>query len=58
MLWVRALRIHIGRLLEMTETSASQSDYENKIAARFGGQTELDLVVPQPHEQPQLQQTP
>jgi hypothetical protein len=44
----RALRIHIGRLLEMTETSDSQAEYENKIASRFGGQTELDLVVPVP----------
>jgi hypothetical protein len=44
----RALRIHIGRLLEMTETSANQSEYENKVAARFGGQQELDLVVPEP----------
>jgi hypothetical protein len=42
----RALRIHIGRLLEMSETSNSRSDYENKVAARFGGQQELDLIVP------------
>lgn len=41
----RALRIHIGRLLEMTETSNTQAEYENKIASRFGGQTELELVV-------------
>lgn len=44
----RALRIHIGRLLEMTETSNTRAEYENRIATRFGGQTELDLVVPQP----------
>ena len=44
----RALRIHIGRLLEMTETSSSQAEYENRVAMRFGGQTELDLVVPPP----------
>jgi hypothetical protein len=46
----RALRMHFGRLLEMTETSANQAEYENKIAARFGGQQELDLVVPPPQE--------
>ncbi|HEX9277084.1 MAG TPA: P63C domain-containing protein [Casimicrobiaceae bacterium] len=51
-LGARALRIHIGRLLEMTETSASQAEYENKIAARFGGQTELDLMVPAPPVEP------
>ncbi|MGH9552839.1 MAG: P63C domain-containing protein [Terriglobales bacterium] len=42
-LGARALRIQIGRVLEMTESSESKADYENKIAARFGGQTELPL---------------
>jgi hypothetical protein len=42
----RALRIHIGRLLEMAESSDSQTEYENKVAVRFGGQQELDLIVP------------
>lgn len=42
----KALRQHIGRLLEMTETSNSQTEYENKIAARFGGQQEIDFAVP------------
>ena len=42
----RALRIHIGRLLEMSESSISRAEYENKVATRFGGQQELDLVVP------------
>lgn len=42
----RALRIHIGRLLEMAESSDDQTEYENKVAIRFGGQQELDLIVP------------
>jgi len=40
----RALRIQIGRVLEMAESSETKTDYENKIAARFGGQTELPLA--------------
>lgn len=51
----RALRIHIGRLLEMSETSTNRNEYENKVATRFGGQHELDLLVPagpEPAEQP------
>ena len=39
----RALRTHLGRLLEMTETSANNIEYEAKIVARFGGQQSLDL---------------
>lgn len=42
-LGARALRIQIGRVLEMTESSDSKVDYESKIAERFGGQTELPL---------------
>jgi hypothetical protein len=42
----RALRMHLGRVLEMAESSGDQSEYERKIAARFGGQQELDLVIP------------
>jgi hypothetical protein len=49
----RALRIHIGRLLEMSETSSDRTEYENKVANRFGGQQELDLVVP-PAPAPQI----
>lgn len=41
----RALRIHIGRVLEMSESSQTSAEYENKITERFGGQQELDLVV-------------
>lgn len=42
----RALRMHIGRVLEMAESSSSKQEYEGKIVARFGGQQELELVVP------------
>jgi hypothetical protein len=44
----RALRMHIGRVLEMAESSTDKFVYENKIADRFGGQIELELVVPTP----------
>jgi hypothetical protein len=44
----RALRMHLGRVLEMAESSAESSSYEKKIVERFGGQQELDLVVPGP----------
>ncbi|MHC5150403.1 P63C domain-containing protein [Stenotrophomonas rhizophila] len=39
----RALRMQIGRVLEMSESSKTRVEYENKIAERFGGQQELDL---------------
>jgi hypothetical protein len=42
----RALRIHLGRVLEMAESSPNQIAYENRIAERFGGQQELELVLP------------
>ena len=42
----RALRIQIGRVLEMGESSASKQEYEKKINDRFGDQRELDLVIP------------
>jgi hypothetical protein len=45
-LGTRALRIHMGRVLEMAESSANSMEYETKIAKRFGGQQELDLVLP------------
>ena len=44
----RALRIHLGRVLEMAESSATRYEYEAKIAHRFGGQQELDLGDPSP----------
>jgi hypothetical protein len=44
----RALRMQLGRVLEMAESSPDKYAYESKIAERFGGQTELELVVPTP----------
>jgi len=42
----RALRMHLGRVLEMAESSGTKLEYERKITTRFGGQPELDLVLP------------
>ena len=42
----RALRIHLGRVLEMAESSGTLVEYENKIVKRFGGQQELNLILP------------
>ena len=42
----RALRMHLGRVLEMAESSATSEEYERKIISRFGDQRELDLVLP------------
>lgn len=39
----RALRIHLGRLLEMAESSHDKIAYETKFAERFGGQQALRL---------------
>lgn len=39
----RALRMHLGRVLEMAESSKDQAEYEAKIRERFGRQRELDL---------------
>ncbi len=41
----RALRMHLGRVLEMAESSADREEYEKKIVDRFGGQQSLELVV-------------
>jgi hypothetical protein len=57
----RALRMHLGRVLEMAESATDLREYERKIISRFGGQQELDLVIPdvppialpQPSEQSQ-----
>jgi hypothetical protein len=46
----RALRMHLGRVLEMAESSADAYAYEKRFAERFGGQQELDLVMPTPPE--------
>ena len=42
------LRMHIGRALEMAESSSDRAAYENRIVERFGGQQELELIVPPP----------
>jgi hypothetical protein len=42
----RALRIQLGRILEMAESSPDRETYERKINQRFGDQPELDLVMP------------
>ena len=44
----RALRMHLGRVLEMAESSETKQEYERKIVTRFGGQPELDFVIPDP----------
>jgi hypothetical protein len=44
----RALSRHLGRVQEMAESSSNKYIYENKIAERFDGQKELELVVPAP----------
>ena len=44
----RALRMHLGRVLEMCESSKSKEEYEKKIVDRFGGQQVLDLPMPDP----------
>lgn len=44
----RALRMHMGRVLEMAESSKSPQEYEQRIRARFGEQREIDFAVPEP----------
>ena len=43
----RALRMHLGRILEMAESSNSAQEYERKVNERFGDQPELELVTPE-----------
>lgn len=42
----RALRMHLGRVLEMAESSKNRDEYEARIRQRFGDQQELELVLP------------
>lgn len=44
----RALRIQIGRVLEMAESSPNKRVYEKKILERFGGQTQYSLFPSYP----------
>jgi hypothetical protein len=46
----RALRIHLGRVLEMAESSDDKWVYEAKVIARFGGEQQLELPMPMPAE--------
>lgn len=41
----RALRMQLGRVLEMCESSGDKQTYERKIVERFGGQQELDFLT-------------
>lgn len=45
-LGARALRMHMGRVLEMAESSEDRQNYEKRLNERFGDQPELDLVMP------------
>lgn len=42
----RALRMQLGRVLEMAELAADPGEDQRKILERFGEQRELDLVLP------------
>lgn len=42
----RALRMHLGRVLEMSESSKTAQEYERKVADRFGRQPSFDLSIP------------
>lgn len=46
----RALRLHIGRLTEMAESSAAKMDYEAKVAERFGTQLQYELPLAIPND--------
>jgi hypothetical protein len=44
----RALRIQLGRILEMAESSADKVAYEQKIRERFSRQKEFEFMIPPP----------
>lgn len=44
----RALRIQLGRILEMAQSSPDKQTYERKIIERFGGQKEFEFIIPAP----------
>ena len=46
----RALRMHIGRVTEMAESSKAKFEYESKITERFGGQLQYELPLAIPAE--------
>ena len=41
----RALRMHLGRVLEMAQSSSNKNIYEEKIATRFGIPSQLKLPI-------------
>ena len=41
----RALRMHLGRVLEMAQSSPDKKSYESKIAGRFGMPQQLQLPI-------------
>ncbi|MGJ5000528.1 P63C domain-containing protein [Bradyrhizobium sp. HKCCYLRH2060] len=50
----RALRIQLGRVLEMAESSPNKESYERKIVERFGGQEEFEFIIPPQPDSKQL----
>ncbi len=40
--------MHLGRVLEMAESSPDKAIYEQKINERFGIEQQLDLPIPMP----------
>ena len=45
----RALRMQLGRVLEMAESSSSKSEYERKVRERFGDQREFNFDFQTPN---------
>jgi hypothetical protein len=46
----RALRIQLGRVLEMAESSPDKATYEQKIVDRFSRQKQFEFMIPAPTE--------
>jgi hypothetical protein len=40
--------MHLGRVLEMAESSSDKWEYEAKVAKRFGFEQQLELPIPLP----------
>jgi len=47
----RALGRHLGRVLEMAESSTDRWEYEGKIAQRFGFEQQLELPMLMPTQE-------
>ena len=47
----RALGRHLGRVLEMAESSSDRWEYEAKVAHRFGFEQQLELPMPMPTQE-------